>query len=84
MLNTGGAVKVLGWSYWPRSAMKLYEHLETTTDEELIVLMTKIGGAAGRIAWAEWGKRKFGVAYGIMDGCSEPLTRLPCTDILWS
>lgn len=67
----GGALRLVGWAHFPRAAAEAFEMLRDTTDDELIILM-KAGGAAGRIAWAEYGKRKWNIEFGIEDRNPEP------------
>lgn len=65
MRRKGGALPVICWAHMPRSASELFAILKTTRDDELVLLMTRVGGSSGRIAWAEFGQRKYGIAYGI-------------------
>jgi hypothetical protein len=67
----GGALRLIGWAHFPRTAAEVFEMLGDTTDEELIELM-KRGGPAGRIAWAEYGKRRWNIEFGLEDRNPEP------------
>ena len=67
LARRGGVLAVIGWARWPRRALDLFQILASTTDAELVVLMEVIGGPAGRIAWAEFGARRYAVTYGIED-----------------
>lgn len=78
----GGVLVLIGWSRYPRSADKLFEIMKHTEDEELVCLMTAVGGTSGRLAWAEYGRRKWGVPYGIQDGCAVPYMAAECS--VWS
>lgn len=72
--RSGGALLVIGWSRMPRKAARLFEILEQTRDDELELLMRVIGGPGGHIAWAEYGRRKYGVHFGIENGVATPLS----------
>lgn len=78
----GGALFVIWWAQHPRGAVKLYDILAETRDDELVTLMTKVGGPSGQIAWAEYGRRKYGVPYGIESGRAEPYMLQSCG--IWS
>jgi hypothetical protein len=70
--RAGGTLQVIVWARLPRGAVELFNILETTRDDELVSLMTAVGGPSGRIAWAEYGRRKWGVDYGIEDRNAKP------------
>jgi hypothetical protein len=74
---------VICWAHSPRGAEALYGILAGTRDDELELLMTAVGGPSGRIAWAEYGRRKYGVPYGIEAGHATPYTLRDCGGI-WS
>jgi hypothetical protein len=73
----------MGWARKPRGAEELFAILSDTRDDELVALMTQIGGPGARIAWAEYGRRKFGVPYGIEAGQAIPYMLRDCGGI-WS
>ncbi len=74
MDRRGGTVRVIGWAHQPGKAEQLLEMLSDTRDDELVALMVSVGGPSGHIAWAEFGKRRYGVEYGIEAGRSRPLS----------
>lgn len=82
-MRRGGLLVVMGWARKPRGAEELFTILSETRDDELVALMTQIGGPGARIAWAEYGRRKWGVAFGIEDGNAEPLHG-PWQHAMWS
>jgi hypothetical protein len=82
MKRRGGALRVMGWARFPKTAERLFAILEDTRNDELVLLMTKVGGASGHIAWAEFGRRHFKVAFGIEGGNPVPHTAV-CQPV-WS
>ena len=78
----GGTMRVIYWARNPRGAEMLYGILSETRDDELVSLMTAVGGPSGRIAWAEYGRRKYGVPYGVQGGCPTPYMLQECA--VWS
>lgn len=69
--RVGGVLPLIAWAKWPASAITLFQILADTRDEELELLMRSTKPGA-HIAWAEWGRRKFGTEYGIQDGVAVP------------
>jgi hypothetical protein len=46
------------WTYNPDPPEQIYNILASMQDADLIVAMTSLDEAAGRVAWAEYGRRK--------------------------
>jgi len=46
------------WTHNPDPPELIHEILAAMKESDLIVAMTMLQGAAGRIAWAEYGRRK--------------------------
>lgn len=82
MEREGGVMQVIAWARFPRTVKDLYEVLDDTTDDELLALMRDVGGPSGRIAWAEWGRRKHGVPFAVSRGVATPQAYLPSQ--VWS
>jgi hypothetical protein len=78
-LRKGGTLRVIGWARRPRKIDELYSILETTRDDELLALMTwhPVGAP---IAWAEFGRRRFGVLFGLEPGSAMPIVFPPAFD----
>lgn len=79
----GGALRLLSWARIPRQAKELYDILAETRDDELIMLMTRVGGPGGHIAWAEYGRRRYGTTFGIESGQARPIVTSGMTEV-WS
>ncbi len=68
----GGGLLLIHWARRPGKADRLFQILKQTRDEELEMLMRAVGGPSGHLAWAEYGRRKFGVVFGIEDCIAIP------------
>lgn len=68
----GGGLLLIHWARSPGKADRLFEILRQTRDDELEMLMRAVGGPSGHIAWAEYGRRKYGITFGIEDGIAVP------------
>lgn len=53
-----GLLDLIRWCILPTRPAELFKILEDIREDELVLAATHIGGAAGRIAWAEYAKRK--------------------------
>ena len=85
-------IRLVTWTHSP-VAKDLIDIVASLTDDDLYTAMTNMRGtAAGRIAWAEWGRRggyidlklqvtelkgKLVVAY---EGDAKPITEVPILD----
>lgn len=84
-MEQGGGIALMGWVYWPKSVPELFSILETTRDDELVDLMLLVGGKGGHIAWAEYGRRLFGVPFAMENGNPVPFIRAPMDlHAMWS
>ena len=68
----GAGLLLINWARSPGKANRLFEILAQTRDDELEMLMRAIGGPSGHLAWAEYGRRRFGVEFGVQDGVAFP------------
>lgn len=85
MTALGGSLAVLAWSTFPRSLKMLWEIMDRTPDADLERLSRTVRGPGGKLAWAELGRRRYGVAYAVAAGDPNPFIRDPCSHtILWS
>ena len=78
----GGVMQVVTWARFPRSSLDLFEVLADTRDDELLELMHTVGGPSGQIAWAEWGRRKYGIPFAVQQGVALPHPYVPSQ--VWS
>ena len=53
-----GPVHLICWCSAPTSPLALFTILQGCTNKELIQVSEHVGGTPGRIAWAEFAKRK--------------------------
>ena len=54
-----------------------YVREQTKEGTELVDLMLLVGGKGGHIAWAEYGRRLFGVPFAMENGNPVPFIRAP-------
>lgn len=80
--RAGGVVNLVLWSRLPRSVSELYVILEDTKDEELVEVMTVLEGPGSQLAWAEYGRRKYGVPFAVQEGEARPYHYTPSP--IWS
>lgn len=55
--KNSGLLHLIRWCALPVKQHELFPILRGMTDAELLLAATKIKGAAGRVAWAEYGRR---------------------------
>ena len=80
--RVGGEYALITWVHFPRSTEELFAILEDTKDEELLLLMREVGGLSGQLAWAEWGRRKYGIAFAMHKNQAVPTPYTPSR--VWS
>ncbi len=76
----GGTLKLLSWAMRPRTAGELFRILAATRDDELMALLQR-KNVGSRIAWAELGRRRFGVVFGVESYVREPVVFPPAFEL---
>jgi hypothetical protein len=68
--RSGGAINLIRWCSFPTTPTELFAILDDTTEDELVLVMQSVKGAAGRLAWAAYGKKRgfFDFDIGISTG----------------
>jgi hypothetical protein len=92
-IKSGALGRLMLWTYDPRPADEIEKILEVLTEDELFFAMAHFPGAAGRIAWCEYGSRKGFVQFTIkiavvkeqlrltFEGEGVPLHEVPLLDV---
>ncbi len=58
IVNSRGVGRLLQWTYAPEPNDAIHSILRDLTNDDLLFAFTHFDGPIGRIAWAEYGRRK--------------------------